>query len=199
MPAIANGFQVSVDLRDLRLKMELLGVRVSTNVVRRGLLAGAGVIRDEARLRAPKRTGALKKSIIAETDRKGSSRERLIANVKIAPRSFAVSPKGRAKAVSAKVQKARGKRTVRGELYPRAYAHLVEFGTRPHQVGKGSRLSKGRSSGGSHPGTAPQPFLRPAYDVKNGEAKAVIERVIRAELQRELMKLGRSTLRSATA
>ncbi len=199
MPAIASGFQVRVDLRDLRRKMEALGVRVATNVVRRGLLAGAGLIRDDARLRVPTRTGALKKAIIAETDRKGSTRERLVANVKIAPKSFSVTPKGKAKAVSAKVQKARGKRTVRGEIYPRAYAHLVEYGTRAHHVGKGSKLSKGKGSGRVHPGTAPRPFLRPAYDSKSGEALKTVERVIRAELQKELVKLGQSTVRSATA
>ncbi len=198
MPSIANGFTVHVDLRDLRRKMELLGVRISTNVIRRGLLAGAGIIRDDARSRVPVRTGALKKAIIAETDRQGSTRDRLIANVKIAPKSF-ITTKGRAKAVSRKVQKERGKRTVRGEIYPRAYAHLVEFGTNPHHVGKGSKRSKGVGSGLMHPGTAPQPFLRPAYDTKGMAAKTEIERVVRVELEKELVKLAQSSVRGATA
>ncbi|QQS08677.1 MAG: HK97 gp10 family phage protein [Phycisphaerales bacterium] len=199
MPAIGNGFRVEIDVADVRRKMELLGVRLTTNVIRRALLSGARVIRDEARIKAPKRTGALKKAIVAETDRKGSTRDRLVAVVKIAPKSYTVSPKGRAKTVSSKVQKARGKRSVKGEVYPRAYAHLVEFGTRPHAVGKGSRLSKGRAGGAMHPGTPPQPFIRPAYDTKRGEASSKIIATLRQEFQKELTKLGQGTRRKAAS
>ena len=36
------------------------------------------------------------------------------------------------------------------------YAHMVEFGTRPHALSKGGEVT--------HPGTAPRPFMRPAID-----------------------------------
>lgn len=37
------------------------------------------------------------------------------------------------------------------------HGHLVEFGTGPH-------INKGKFAGTQHPGTAPQPFMRPAFD-----------------------------------
>ena len=37
------------------------------------------------------------------------------------------------------------------------HGHLVEFGTAPH-------INKGQFPGTKHPGTAPQPFMRPAWD-----------------------------------
>lgn len=199
MPAIADNFALKLDLTDVRRKMELLGVRISSNALRRALLAGAAIIRDDARRRVRKRTGALERSIIAETDRKGSSREQLVANVKIASKAFTVNKRGKAKAVSSKVQKARGKAKARGELYPRAYAHLVEFGTRPHRTGKGSSLGDRKQRGRSHPGARPQPFMRPAFDTKGEEAKKLIEKGIRQQLEVEVSKMARSTIRSKTA
>ncbi|MFN0133425.1 MAG: HK97-gp10 family putative phage morphogenesis protein [Phycisphaerales bacterium] len=200
MPPIASGFKVHADLGDLRRKMDQLGVRIATNVVRRGLLAGAGLMRDDARRRVSVRRGALKKAIIAETDRKGSTRERIVANVKIAPRAFTVTAKGRLKAVSKKVQKERKRRSIKGEIYPRNYAHLVEYGTRPHHVGKGSKLSKGKASGLLHPGARPRPYMRPAYDAKSAEARQLVERVVKAEFVKELAKFAvRSSGKGAAA
>lgn len=50
---------------------------------------------------------------------------------------------------------------------PTFYAKFVEFGTR-------ARLNGGVYAGTMHPGTAPQPFLRPAFDA---EAKGTIDRL----------------------
>lgn len=47
------------------------------------------------------------------------------------------------------------------------YAKFVEFGTRP-------RVNGGRFAGTQHPGTAAEPFLRPAFDA---EARATIDRL----------------------
>lgn len=54
---------------------------------------------------------------------------------------------------------------------PTYYAHLVEFGTRPHALGKGSRIArkdrrkvKIAQHGMRHPGAKDQPFMRPAHD-----------------------------------
>lgn len=47
------------------------------------------------------------------------------------------------------------------------YAHFVEFGTKSHIAG-------GQFKGSRHPGTAPDPFLRPAFDA---EARGTIERL----------------------
>lgn len=53
---------------------------------------------------------------------------------------------------------------------PAMYAHLVEGGTAPHSLGKdsvrflrkGGGKTPGQQFGKQHPGSAPQPFLKPA-------------------------------------
>lgn len=47
------------------------------------------------------------------------------------------------------------------------HAHLVEFGTAPH-------INAGLFAGSEHPGTAPQPFARPAWDA---EQEATLKRI----------------------
>jgi HK97 gp10 family phage protein len=49
--------------------------------------------------------------------------------------------------------------------WPAKYAHLVEFGTQPHALGKGSTIRKGEQKGPwMHPGAKEKPFLRPALE-----------------------------------
>ena len=210
MPAVIRGRALSIDLTDLKAKMRQLGERMANNVVRRGILAGMGVIRTDARARAvaPRRgkraakgktagktkgtslrserpsggwpkgtwsTGRLKKSIVSETTNvRGADGK----NAQVAGRVFV-----------SKSKKDRGRN-------PRRYAHLVEFGVAPHAVGKGSKLKKrGRTKanqrGIMHPGHAPRPFMRPAWDTKQGEAAKKIETVVRAELDKEIAKLAK--------
>ena len=52
MPAVVRGRTLSIDLTDLKRKMSELGSRMANNVVRRGILAGMGVVRTDARSRA---------------------------------------------------------------------------------------------------------------------------------------------------
>jgi HK97 gp10 family phage protein len=72
---------------------------------------------------------------------------------------------------------------------PIKYAHLVEFGTRPHAIAKGDRLArKGRKGkkvqlGGRHPGTKPHPFLRPAMDGGRRAAVATVKRFLQAAIE----------------
>lgn len=51
------------------------------------------------------------------------------------------------------------------------YAHLVEFGTRPHPQG-------GKFKGTMHPGTAAQPFFYPGYRAHRKRVKARISRAV---------------------
>ncbi|HYE20977.1 MAG TPA: HK97-gp10 family putative phage morphogenesis protein [Tepidisphaeraceae bacterium] len=77
---------------------------------------------------------------------------------------------------------------------PTNYAHLVEFGTRPHTIGAGDRLRrKGRSSkqiqrGFRHPGARPQPFIRPARDKNKSGTKAIVGRVLGNALKAQRAK-----------
>lgn len=76
---------------------------------------------------------------------------------------------------------------------PVKYAHLVEYGTKPHKLGKGSKLRRSRRKddlmqggqrGGSHPGSRAQPFINPAY-VKN---QYKTQRIYREEMWAEIRK-----------
>ncbi len=67
---------------------------------------------------------------------------------------------------------------------PVYYAHLVEGGTKPHALGKGSSRRKSKQHGNMHPGTKPRPFLRPAWDATESE----VQDVITAEMQRGIEK-----------
>lgn len=168
-----------IGLADLMAKFDILGQRLATNVCRRGLLAGAAVIRDDARPRIPKRTGNLKKNLIAES-------------------------RGVFKDGSGKPAEHRAvvivRRKIKGKGYPpRTYAHFVEYGTQPHATGAGSirKVFKGskrtvRQVGGMHPGAKAKPFLRPAFDAKKFEAVRAIEKKIREELDKEIRKLAAS-------
>lgn len=68
------------------------------------------------------------------------------------------------------------------------YAHLVEFGTRPHEI----KASTGAMRFGStitravnHPGTQPRPFMRPTADEKLGEAVAAVKAKIKERLNKQ--------------
>ena len=66
-------------------------------------------------------------------------------------------------------------------------AHLVEFGTAPH-------INGGRFKGSHHPGTAPQPFMRPAWDANKQAVLDSLSDDLRAEIARVL---GRAARRAA--
>lgn len=58
-----------------------------------------------------------------------------------------------------------------------AHAHLVEFGTQPHAI----VMSKGGIV--QHPGSRPRPYLFPAFELKKGEARKVIESALQEAIQ----------------
>lgn len=179
-------------LADIQAKLKELSRGTALNVMRRGLNAGGAVIRDEARRLAPKRTGALKKAIISRTNRQKEARHLAWVEVVIDSKVYAIVKKT---GKNGKVRKRlKGERhvkgqSIKGKIYPRNYAHLVEFGTRPHALGRGSKLKKGIQTGRVHPGAKPKPFMRPAYLQKQDEALDAIKTKTRAELNKELAKL----------
>lgn len=148
-----------------------IGAEVPRTAIRRALYAGAVLIRDDARRRVPVRTGALKRSIIAQTDRTQEKSGQYKGYVSIKSNAFTRRGTGRVKLS----KKEPGQRKyAKGEIYPRNYAHLVEFGTQPHKAGPRN-----------HPGSKPQPFMRPALD----ENIAAIERVFAATIEKEVRRI----------
>jgi len=187
--------QVVIGLDEVRGKLKLLTARLATAVVRRGLRAGAVVIQNEARRKARRRSGALAKAIVAETRGTlklgGQVREhRAVVTVKKDAFRYVKNKTGKVKLKKQKYAKG-AKPYQRGDIYPRNYAHLVEFGTRPHAVGRGSKLG-GTQHGLMHPGAKPYPYMRPAFDSKKGEAQRVAIATIAAEIAKEIAKMGKT-------
>lgn len=54
------------------------------------------------------------------------------------------------------------------------HGHLVEFGTKPHKVGKRQ-----------HPGARRQPFMRPAFDYKGNEALNLMINNLKTAVEKE--------------
>ena len=126
-----------------------MGPKLARQVAGNALRAGARVIRDEAKLRVPVKTGALKAAIKVRTSNPQDKRKRRV-NV--------------------------GVFGTEGPL-----AHLIEFGSDPHLIRPRRKKALVDKETGEyfgvkvkHPGTPPQPFLRPAADVKAGEVLRVI-------------------------
>jgi HK97 gp10 family phage protein len=158
-------------LKELDAYLSALPKNMQKGAYRAGLVAAAAVIRDEARMRAPRKSGKLVRSI-----RSGSARQNADGTF-----SITVGPRGK----------------------DHAFLGLFhEFGVRPHfiaRTGKGEgrvAIRKAKEGEGtinarvmkigsdfvsgviSHPGFTPQPFLRPALDIKADEAvKAFAERI----------------------
>ncbi|NDL70509.1 HK97-gp10 family putative phage morphogenesis protein [Vreelandella alkaliphila] len=79
-------------LESLEADLKMLTRAENDRVRRQGARAGAAVVRDEARRRAPKRTGKLAKNIVAVTARV-SDQNRSSAGVRVRSQGKAADPK----------------------------------------------------------------------------------------------------------
>lgn len=189
---VTNGVGVRSGVVGVKETIEALrsaGIELSGPPVRRALYAGVKIIRDSARARVSVRSGALKKSIVAETRQVGPKVRGVSAQhvgvVTIAKKAFTINPKSK-KARGVKREKGQIAPYKRGQVYPRLYAHLVEFGSRPHSVApKGSKMVL------PHPGARPKPFMRPAFDESIGAAQAAVLRTLQLEAAKIAAKKAR--------
>lgn len=174
-------------------KRDLLKLRKSLrrNILRRAVRAGCVVVQKDARRRVPVRTGFLRKAIAVRADnRPYGVRGSVYITKTVKARKHATVA---GKFVAAK------QRGFAGTIYPRAYAHLVEFGTQPHRLGRGSersikvrgdRVGPARNeTGRMHPGARAKPFMRPAFDTQKEAAVKETEKVLRREVEAEINKL----------
>lgn len=78
------------------------------------------------------------------------------------------------------------------EHIPTKYAHLLEYGVNKHPIGRGDVTSEEllkrkdksyKSQGAMHPGFAPKPFLRPAWDNNKNRVLAEMERILRETIE----------------
>lgn len=146
-------------LREIEQALKRLPIELERKVLRRAVLAGAGVIRDEARRLAPVRTGALRQNIVARYHKRKNGLVRYDVGIR----------KGR-KGMDA------------------YYASMVEFGTSPHIIRAKKKKALGVDGRfGSvvrHPGASARPFMRPAFDSKYNEAIDKVGQVVRRAVER---------------
>lgn len=186
MPSARIGIKVDDPERLLRL-LDGINDKVRQSIAVKALDAAARPILRQAKALVPKRYGALRQSL-------GVLKRRYSGAVAVV-----IGPR---RGLKSKLRSGLANKGIRVE--PANYAHLVEYGTRPHRTTKGSnidqyrttvdrfgkattRLAKkaqGQDSGNVHPGSRPKPFLRPAVDANKQNVKGILERVIAEEFDR---------------
>lgn len=157
---------------ELLRMLEQLPIDLEKKALRRALRQGANVIRDEARLKVRKKSGALARSIKTETNAKAGT---ITAKVRLSGKhahlgrwlEYGVA----AHAIA-----------VRDAANPPS---KLALGTINKKAKRGELLINGEFAGQlvMHPGIAPMPFLRPAADAKQSEVVAAIGESLRAYLQ----------------
>lgn len=141
--------------RELDAALASLSVKIEKNILRSALRAGGNEYKAEIKATVPVDKGDLRRSVRVVTSAK---RGTIYAKVKIG-----------------------------GKKAP--HAHLVEFGTAAHKIApknaEALRFGGVTAAEVDHPGARAQPFARPAFDSKAGEALAAVAAQIRKRLTAE--------------
>jgi HK97 gp10 family phage protein len=169
-------------LNDIVRALDDIEKKAARKGIRKGINDGTKLLVQSARAYVPVDTKALKKAIGRRV--KGYRSGKFVIGVVGARMDSPRKPKKFAKEVVR-----RGERKTQ-YVVPAYYAHLVEFGTQPHHIGKGSSIRQSRRSGRMHPGARPKPFLRPAWDEQGAAAQALIRQRVK-EAIRELANKAR--------
>ncbi len=148
------------------------------SVARRALKVAGQPVADGMRSRAPVDDGVLRDSVLVSTKIKGEAGKaayaqtmrRTSGNKAMAVKSMR-DARREAKGSNPPVMMFVGPST-------KAYhVHFIEFGTKPH-------INAGLFAGSKHPGTAPQPFIRPAWDATSGTALDLIAEAMGQEIMK---------------
>lgn len=148
--------------------LKTLPAKLQKNITRTALRAGAAVLLAEAKRNVPTDSGAL-------------------------ARTLRISTRNKAGLVSASV-KAGGKHKGADVFY----AHMVEYGTKPHKIlpkKQGGVMQFGgiKTRMVNHPGTTARPFMRPAVDAKFIESVNAVREKIRERLAHNGLNVPDST------
>lgn len=166
-------------LKELNASLgELEKVATRKTVARNALRKAGEPIASAMRANAPVADGQLQGNIAVSTKIKGEAGKAAYAK---AMRDTAGN-----KAMAVKAMRD-ARRAAKGTLPPvlmfvgptikAPHAHLVEFGTGPH-------INGGLFAGSPHPGTAPHPFARPAWDANKDAALQKIAAELAAEINK---------------
>lgn len=169
-----------VGFKELEAALNEFRPVTARNVIKRSLRSAGEIIADEAQRRSPVDTGELKLSI-GVSDKLGPRQKALW--VKFADVQMFVGPTDDRRYI----------------------AHLLEFGTSGSVKGErmGARdtdskqsRSRGRKSYRTHGGTSPQPFMRPAFDLKKEAAAMELADKLRAEIDKAKTRASKKALKS---
>ncbi len=161
-------------LKELNKAMKKLDGKVSSSIGRKSVGKAGRVVRDEIKSRTPVDTGNLRNSIRSKVKKLGRT-------------GFAASigpgkVMGRDRDTKKSFIKADG-----------WYAHIIERGSRSHKIPR--RGTKPLKIGGNlvmgpveHPGTAPRPFIRPAWVAVQDRLPGVIGRELWHHINKEQKK-----------
>lgn len=136
-------------LDEIERRLKALPEKLRRKAIRGALQDGMEPVRVEAALRAPERTPTHGWLASLESRRK-KNRGHLKDNI--------------ASKVTVGAKAAQGRIGCTNRV---RHAHLVEFGTDPHDIKMGKRTWR-------HRGARKQPFMRPAFDAKSGESVEII-------------------------
>jgi len=150
-------------------------------VARNTLKKAAAPIAAAMTANAPTNRGQLRRSITVGTKLKGN----------VGDAAYAKAMRAGLGKSAAVIAKRAALRAAKGTLPPMIlfvgpsvkapHAHLVEFGTAPHVNG-------GLFAGSQHPGTAPRPFVRPAWDASKDRALSIITEELRAQIAKAVAR-----------
>ncbi len=190
MPVKGGGLQ---GFEECLAALEIVGIK-ARQALRPALSELGSVGVKAARAAVPRDTGSLKKSLgkRVRVYNGGATVVLVVGPRKDAkPKDGQPAKKGKFSTLILK----RGGKTFR-RVTPANYAHLVEYGTRPHSLAAGDRMArpaKGKraatqarqSAGGpAHPGTSPRPFIAPAAATIRAQAAALLSKRVAAEIRK---------------
>jgi HK97 gp10 family phage protein len=162
--------------------------RTGKAVVKRALVAAAQPLADRMKANAPKRSGKLAASILVASNGKQVLGKAAFATAKHGGLSDAAAVKALrtaqrdGPAIVVLVGPAKAKSSV---------ASQIEFGVRPHKIrprrGEVLEIWQGGAVVGvahevDHPGAAPKPFLRPAFEETQGEVAETLKTALAAQI-----------------
>lgn len=160
--------------RELDAMLQSLAPKIEKNIMRSALRAGAAVIAKEVKANAPVGPTSSENARLYG-GYAGALRDSVRVSVKV--------EKGGRILAAVKVG---GKGKKGADAF---YAHMVEFGTKPHLIKP--QNARALSIGGAplaavmHPGARPRPFVRPAFAHKTQEAIEAVGAQIRKRLTAE--------------
>lgn len=158
----------------------LLTLAKQRQIAAKAVKKGAKLIQSAAKAGAPrrKRSGTLRRSIgVKAVKGKGTSAYAAVGARRKVEKMVSVGKRGR-----------------KVKTVPSKYAHLVEYGTRPHTLGKDSKLTRKDGSGEEkqhgkrHPGAKAKPFLRPAFEATKDRAIEVAKEAMAEGVKEALAK-----------